>query len=226
MSEQFQRRYLPRAGRPIELIERSAGQQPLIVGYASVFYREGDAATEYEMWAADCYGPRVVERIMPTAFNRALAEDDVRGLFNHDDSVVLGRTGAGTLRLSVDAVGLRYEIDPPDTQAARDLIQSLRRGDISGSSFGFIPRDTSRREVAGDAASGKPAEMVIERNDVQLFDVGPVTFPAYAGASSGVRSSRDLAAIKAEVDQMRGAASADLLAVTLALMEMEESEVS
>jgi HK97 family phage prohead protease len=52
---------------------------------------------------------------------------------------VLGRNKSGTLRLSVDGIGLRYEIDPPDTQAARDLIESLRRGDVSGSSFAFLP---------------------------------------------------------------------------------------
>lgn len=214
MSNDLQRRYLPRSAKPPKLQERADGAAPLITGYAAVFFREGDPSTEFEMWPADNYGPRVVERIMPTAFNRAMAEDDVRGLFNHDSAVVLGRSGAGTLRLSVDAVGLRYEIDPPDTQAARDLIQSLRRGDISGSSFAFVPRDTSRREVA--ATADKPGEYIIERNDVQLFDVGPVTFPAYAGASSGVRSA-DLAGVRDEIDRHRAAVAADQDAVALVL---------
>ncbi|HEY1189785.1 MAG TPA: HK97 family phage prohead protease, partial [Gemmata sp.] len=132
-------------------------------------------------------------------------------------------TGAGTLRLFVDAVGLRYEIDPPDTTAARDLIQSLRRGDISGSSFAFMPRDTGRREIA--PADGKPGEIILERNDVQLFDVGPVTFPAYTGASSGVRSA-DLAGVRSEVDRLRAAHAADYdaVAVALALMDADETE--
>ncbi|AMV23431.1 Caudovirus prohead protease [Gemmata sp. SH-PL17] len=220
MSE-IHRRYLPKCARKPELLTRSDGALPLIAGYAAVFYRADDPATEYEMWAADSYGPRVVERIMPRAFDKAIKEDDVRGLFNHDSAVVLGRSGAGTLRLSVDSVGLRYEIDPPDTQAARDLIKSLQRGDISGSSFAFYPRDTSRRDVA--AIDGKPAELVIERNDLQLFDVGPVTFPAYTGASAGVRSG-ELAAVRAEVDRWRASADADAVAVALALMSMEENE--
>ena len=221
----LQRRYLPRSAKPPKLQERADGALPLIVGYAAVFYREGDPSTEFEMWPADAYGPRVVERIMPTAFDRAVKEDDVRGLFNHDSGCVLGRTGAGTLRLFVDSIGLRYEIDPPDTQAATDLIKNLRRGDISGSSFAFIPRDTSRREVAADATTGKPAEYVIERNDVQLYDVGPVTFPAYVGASSGVRSA-DLAGVREEIERWRGAAAADRDAVTvaLALMEMDGAD--
>lgn len=212
----LQRRYLPRAAKPPKLQERADGALPLITGYAAVFFRDGDPSTEFEMWPADQYGPRVVERIMPTAFNRAIQEDDVRGLFNHDSAVVLGRSGAGTLRLSVDSIGLRYEIDPPDTTAARDLIQSLRRGDISGSSFAFVPRDTTRREVAADTAAGKSAEYIIERNDVQLFDVGPVTFPAYSGASSGVRAA-DLAGVRAEVEQYRGRYRADRDALEILL---------
>lgn len=202
MSEKFQRRYLPRAVRPPQLQERADGALPLIVGYASVFFRADDPGTEYELWPADQWGPRVVERIMPTAFDRAAKEDDVRALFNHDTNVVLGRSGAGTLRLSVDSVGLRYEIDPPDTQAARDLIQSLRRGDVSGSSFGFLPRNTAHREIK--AEGDKPGLIVLERHDVQLFDVGPVTFPAYEGSTSGVRSDgADLAAARADVDAHR-----------------------
>lgn len=222
MSENaIQRRYLPRSAKPPELQERADGALPTIVGYAAVFYREGDPSTEFEMWPADQYGPRVVERIMPTAFNRAIKEDDVRGLFNHDSAVVLGRSTAGTLRLFVDAIGLRYEIDPPDTAAARDLLTSLRRRDISGSSFAFLPRDTSRREVAADPATNKPAEYVVERNDVQLFDVGPVTFPAYSGASSGVRGA-DLDRLKAEVESIRAhQRDRDMLDLTLALLEID-----
>lgn len=205
------------------MVERADGAPPLITGYASVFFRAGDPSTEYEMWPADQYGPRVVEHIMPTAFERAIKEDDVRALFNHDPALVLGRNGAGTLRLTVDAVGLRYEIDPPDTQSARDLIQSLRRGDITGSSFGFVPRGTTRREIAG--ADGAPGECVIERDDVQLWDVGPVTYPAYPGASSAVRAA--LAAVPAEVEDARKAwrqraAAVDQLAVLLAVLSMDE----
>lgn len=219
MRNELQRRYLPRAVKPPELREET-GKPPVIAGYASVFFRDGDPATEYEIWPADKYGPRLVERIMPGAFDRAIKEDDIRGLFNHDPSFVLGRRAAGTLRLFVDQIGLRYEIDPPDTQTARDLLANLRRGDISGSSFAFLPRDTAHREIA--ASGEKPAEIILERHEVELFDVGPVTFPAYTGATSGVRAAGEsLDAIRSEVDGWRRTRDTQRVAIELLLMEAE-----
>lgn len=170
----LERRYTRHADRPM-VLARDGGKPPVIAGYAAVFYDPADAGTEYQIY------DDLVERIMPGAFDRALREDDVRGLYNHDDNLPLGRTGAGTMRLSVDDRGLRYEIDPPDTQAARDLLVSLGRGDVTGSSFSFLPRDTTTRRVE--------KLYVLERNDVRLFDVGPVVFPAYAGTEAGVRSA-------------------------------------
>lgn len=212
MSKQIQRRYLPRAVRKIELHERADGALPLISGYASVFYREGDAGTEYELW------PGAVERIYPGAFDAALRDDDVVALFNHRSDYVLGRSSVGTVRLSVDAVGLRYEIDPPDTQKARDLIQSLRRGDVSGSSFSFLPRgaDGYQRRVDGD-------RLILEGRNLRLFDVGPVTFPAYVGTSASARAA-DVESLRVEVEGERETQrDADLIAVESLLMEMEEA---
>ena len=139
-----------------------------------MFYDENDPGTEYRIW------DDVVERIMPGAFDRAIKEDDVRGLFNHDDNLILGRTGPGTMKLTVDKRGLRYEIEPPETTAARDLLVSLGRGDVSGSSFAFKPDDTSYRE------QGKV--YVIERRSVKLYDVGPVSFPAYTATEAEARA--------------------------------------
>ena len=169
-----------RTGLPVGAEKRADGA-PVIVGYASVFYVPGDPGTAYRMW------DDIEERIMPGAFDRAVREgDDVRGLFNHDASHVLGRTKSGTVRLSVDAKGLRYEIDPPDTQAGRDTVKLIERGDVSASSFGFIPEDTTYRE---EAREGKSSLYVIERNSVRLFDVSPVTFPAYEGTEATTREA-------------------------------------
>src|SRR5690606_29136668 len=99
--------------------------KPVISGHAAVF----DTLSE-PMW-----GFR--EKIAPGAFDDVL-EDDVRALFNHDPNFILGRTRSGTLKIAVDMRGLQYEIDPPDTQPARDLIVSMERGDVSQSSFAFI----------------------------------------------------------------------------------------
>lgn len=154
---------------------RDEGQSPKIRGYAAVYY-DGTPESEYRLWEG------AVERIMPGAFDHALRseDDDVVALFNHNPSLILGRRQAGTLRLSEDSRGLIYEIDPPDTQVGRDLVASLRRGDVRGSSFMFGVRDESWTKDG-------PRD-VRELRSVTLHDVGPVTFPAYEATSAGVRS--------------------------------------
>lgn len=157
-------------------IKRAEGEPSVISGYAAVFYRVNDPKTEFRLW------DNIYERIAPQAFTRALNEKhDARGLFNHDMNHVLGRVGANTLSLSVDEIGLRYEIRIPETQLARDLMTSIERGDISGSSFAFVPTKVTWTDEQ------ERTTRTIE--DVDLFDVGPVTFPAYEGTSTGVRSS-------------------------------------
>lgn len=169
----IERRYSP--GQSVEIIERGEGQLPKITGYAAVFYRADEPGTEFRIY------DDVAERIGPDAFTDTLKTADVRGAFNHDMNQILGRSSAGTLRLSVDARGLKYEIDPPNTQAGRDAVELLRRGDVNGSSFAFVPRSTTY-ERAKDGA------VVLVRNKVDLIDVGPVSFPAYTGTEAGVRS--------------------------------------
>lgn len=189
--ETIERRFVP-AGQTAEMrVAVRADGGPMLVGYAAVFYDPADAGTEYRLWG-DVY-----ERILPGAFDRAVKEDDVRALFNHEASIILGRNKAGTLRLFVDAKGLRYEADPPDTEQARAVIEAIRRGDVSGSSFGFLPDKTRFLEEQRD---GKMVT-VVEREAVELFDVSPVTFPAYASASSGLRSAGDCPTTRADVDR-------------------------
>jgi len=190
-----ERRFLSTGAAPVQLEER-ADKPALIRGYAAVFFREDDRGTEFELWGD------MVERIMPGAFDSALQRaDDVRALFNHDPSLILGRAAAQTVRLSVDGVGLRYEIDPPDTQAARDLVESIRRGDVTGSSFAFSVVD-ERFVRDGD-------RQVREVRDVRLFDVGPVTYPAYGASQADVRElERRFASM---VTKKRGQSLASLL---------------
>jgi len=186
-----ERRFLPSAAAAIRAEARADGQGEKITGVAAVYYRAGDAGTEYELYRGMC--GRIVERIMPGAFDRALKEaHDVRGLFNHNPSQILGRTKSGTLRLSLDAAGLRYEIDPPDTQAGRDTLTSIKRGDVTGSSFSFwAKRVVWIQEEETD---------IRQIEDVDLLDVAPVTFPAYQGASVDVsgRSAEDIEALLAD----------------------------
>lgn len=112
---------------------------------------------------------------------------DVRALLNHDPNMVLGRTKSGTLKLEQDNTGLRYEIDLPDTQAARDLSVSIQRGDISQSSWGFMLRvDDSDKGDEWKRENGKD-HRVIKRVG-RVFDVSPVTFPANPDTSVAKRS--------------------------------------
>ncbi len=148
---------------------------PKIRGYAAVFNSRSQVMTTPK-------GKPFVETIAPGAFKRALdGGADVRGLANHEPTQLLGRRGAGTLRIGEDDRGLYYEIDPPDTTAGRDTVASLKRGDMAGSSFAFaVVEDDWSKDDAGMA--------VRELRSVHLFDVGPVTFPAYLEASAAYRS--------------------------------------
>lgn len=125
------------------------------------------------------------EVIEPGAFRSAIArQDDVRALFNHDPNYVLGRTTAGTLVLSEDERGLRYTVTLPDTQAGRDLWTSVQRGDISQSSFAFSVDAEEWRDKQADM----PLRVV---KDVHLYDVSPVTYPAYNETSVSARSQAE-----------------------------------
>jgi HK97 family phage prohead protease len=164
---------------------------PAVIGYGAVFYDASQPGTEYSIF------DDLVERIMPGAFDRALkAGQDVRALFNHSPDFVLGRTGNGTCKLSVDAVGLRYEITPPDTQCARDLMTSIARGDVCGSSFSFIP-------VKQNWITQKSGPAVREIRDCDLYDVGPVTFPAYGATSTGIRSVEGVDELRKQFEEHR-----------------------
>jgi hypothetical protein len=150
---------------------------PTIRGYAALFNSQSE----------DLGGFR--ESISPGAFGAALACSDVRALINHDPNLVLGRTKAGTLRLKEDERGLAFEIDPPDTQAARDLMISMKRGDINQCSFSFNVAD------GGDTWQKESDGSGMWRRSIQqfdkIYDISPVTYPAYTSTSCAVRSMLD-----------------------------------
>lgn len=146
-----------------------------LVGYAAKFNAESSPLFDF--------GPEgFVEVIAPGAFSRTLRENpDIRALYNHDTSIVLGRTKSGTLKLAEDATGLAFEVDLPDTQAARDVREMIRRGDISGCSFGFftVEEDLKLRE-------GLP--MLRTLIDIELIEISPaVAFPAYDSSEVALR---------------------------------------
>jgi len=171
----MERRYLNQAASSVGLDVRAEGEAA-IVGHAAVYY-DGTDATEYKLWDG------AVERIMPGTFDKAIKDNDVRALFNHDPNNLLGRTSADTLTLESDKRGLAYEITPGDTSIGNDVVTHIQRGDLQGSSFAFVVTDQDwRTEDSVD---------IREIRGVELFDVGPVTFPAYEATDTGLRSSGD-----------------------------------
>lgn len=152
-------------------IERRDGESAKIVGHAAVFNERSE----------DLGGFR--EQIAPGAFADAIKQDDIRALFNHNPDHVLGRNKAGTLSLREDDKGLAIEITPPDTQMARDLMISMERGDITQMSFGFRVR-ANGYNWAEDA----DGTVIRTLTAVRLFDVSPVTYPAYPQTDVAVRS--------------------------------------
>lgn len=179
------------ACQPVGLETRADGKK-VITGLGAVFYNAANAGTEYEL--ANWGGFRILERIMPGAFDRAIQErDDARGLFNHDPSHLLGRVSSGTMRLSVDDQGLRYEIDiDAEDSDHQKVVRKIERGDLTGSSFAFIPR-----RVVWVEEEDRDIRQI---EDLELFDTGPVTYPAYEASTTGVRSADG---VKAEWESWR-----------------------
>jgi len=199
-----ERRYFPAEVRMV-----GEGNEGRMVGHGAVFNQLSE----------DLGGFR--ELIMPGAFSDTL-EEDIRALFNHDPNLILGRTTSRTLRLREDTQGLRYEVDPPDTQYARDLKVSVDRGDVNESSFGFRAIKESWRHP--DESNPLPTRIL---HKVRLFDVGPVTFPAYPTTPVQVRSkAREMktspgGATGGEADDQRAVGRLALMRRRLDLAEKE-----
>lgn len=170
MSDKTKKPMLERRDFAFEV--RAAEDKPRqIVGHAAVF----DTITDLGWFK---------ERVAKGAFAETITKDDVRALFNHNPDYVLGRNKAGTLRLSEDDKGLYFEVDLPDTQFANDLYTSIQRGDISQCSFGFVVLDAAWETIDGDDVR------TLKR--VQLWDVSPVTYPAYPTTDASVRSAEQV----------------------------------
>jgi HK97 family phage prohead protease len=160
----------------IEYREADNGEKrPVIVGYAAVFQSPSRNLGGF------------IETIHPRAFDSVLKTNpDVVGVFNHDKNMLLARSSNGTLRLKADPYGLRYEMMPPKTKTAEEVVELVSGGYVTGSSFAFA---VSRS--AGDSWSTDETGM--RRREIReislLDDVGPVVRPAYE-ASSVVVSRR------------------------------------
>lgn len=168
------------------MLRAKQGEKPGIAGVASVYNQQYDTG-----W--------MIESIKPGAFTRVLSESpDVRCLFNHDPNNLLGRTKSGTLRLSDANDGLHFDCDTDtDSSIGSDVQRMISRGDLDGCSFAFtVGKQSWREEKSADG-------MYLYYRDIEeideLFDVGPVTYPAYAGTSVAGRSAMWPNGIPAEI---------------------------
>lgn len=185
---------------PVTVRAEDGGQK--LEGYAAVFRHE------------TVIGEFFREKIAPGAFNAAIKDADVRGLFNHDPNFVLGRTASKTMQLIEDEKGLRYIISPPDTATGRDVMALVARGDVTGSSFGFtVKRDEWTRPT-------KPGELPLRTiHEVEwLRDVGPVTFPAYEETTV---QARDKAAAEKYMDSVDVGEDLTIGRARIAIVEAE-----
>ena len=145
-------------------VRDAEGEEMILEGYAAVFNSETDLGHFREV-------------IKPGAFDDVMT-NDVRALINHDPNLVLGRTTNGTLELSQDERGLKYRVKLGAQQYAKDFYESVKRGDISQSSFAFTIEEQSWNEERTVRSVDKVR---------QLLDVSPVTYPAYAAATVQAR---------------------------------------
>jgi uncharacterized protein len=151
-------------------VKRDGDELPKIEGYAAVFDKDSE-------------NMGFIERIAPGAFKNALKKSDVRALFNHDSNIILGRMSAGTLVLKEDKKGLFMSVTPPDTQLVRDMVLTpIERGDITQQSFGFNIKTDEWKDLDKET----PRRTITEVNEI--YDVSPVTFPAYPDTEVALRS--------------------------------------
>lgn len=175
-------------------VRAEEGNSRHVVGYASVFDSPSDDRGYREI-------------IKPGAFDGVIMASDVFALMNHDmRRGVLARSnkGEGSLKLSIDDAGLKYEFDAPNTALGDELIEGLRRGDIGASSFSFTVKEERWEKQAG--------QTYIRYIDKigRLYDVSPVYQPAYEATTCELRGL--------------GAAEAEAKAKAEDLAEMEKRQ--
>jgi HK97 family phage prohead protease len=122
------------------------------------------------------------EVIRPGAFTKTLAERDIKMLWNHDTNFPLGSTRAGTLALHESSRGLEVDNDPPSLGMNAGFLESVERGDVSQMSFGF---EVVKENVVREEGDMDLREII----EVKLWEVSPVTFPAYTDTEIGLRAA-------------------------------------
>ena len=169
----------------MELREAEAGGMPTMVGHFAVFneWTRIDSAWEGTF----------IERINPSAFDKTFAENrgSMRVLFQHGHDPQIGDKPLGVIQnLGADERGAFYEVPLFDTAYNRELLPGLQAG-AYGASFRFkvVREDFNRTPERADHNPDALPERTI--TEAKVMEFGPVTFPAYEGATAGIRSLTD-----------------------------------
>jgi HK97 family phage prohead protease len=146
----------------------------VVSGYAAVFN-----SLSVPLW-----GFR--EKIAKGAFTKTIADptNNIRALWNHNSDIVLGSTGNGSLKLTEDERGLRFELDVAPTTAGNDAFISIQRGDVDGVSFRFNALKQSWDET-------DPANVVRTLEEIECNEISPTPFPAYEATTVNTRTAKD-----------------------------------
>lgn len=165
-------RYIPAMG--ISIREDQANPDVMAIkGYVVKF--NDRSSLLYDEW---------YERVAKGAFAKSLEQNTIKALWNHNSDIVLGSTKSQTLKLIEDDIGLRFDLELPNSNQAKDIYESIKRGDVDGVSFGFYIREN------GDKWEYLKDEDVYERTllDIDLIEISPTPFPAYPTSEVGKRS--------------------------------------
>lgn len=166
-----------RSHRKLEIrSEVKPGTIGTLYGYAAVFESESQ---DFGGWR---------EVIRKGSFTRSLKDlPDVRALYQHNPAAVLGRVGAKTLTLREDEHGLAIEIDLIDTQENRDVLANVRAGNLDAMSFGMVPKRSSW-DIDTDGKRGYDLRIL---EDIDLYEVSVVTWPAYEETEVATRDYKN-----------------------------------
>jgi len=202
-----EQRFIPAASATVST-RAGEDKAPVIEGYGALFNDETVIAGYFR------------ERILPGAFTESLAQDDIRVAFNHSANAILGRTSAKTATVEEDAKGLKYTAIPPDTMAGRDTVTSIKRGDVTGSSFQFEIENSDDEEWdwEGQTKLGKLPLRTIKR--AKLWECGPVAWPAYENTSVSARALATIEEARAAEAAAKTAADAATKAQTVEQLDV------
>lgn len=140
-------------------------------------------AAKFDTWSEPIMG-WFREKIAPGAFEECDLSDVIM-CFNHRDDAILARTISGTLQLEVDDIGLRFSFEAPNTSCGNDMVELVRRGDISKCSFRFgVAQD---EWIYADKQNGLETDERTILRFSRVVDVALVVFPAYQDTEASVR---------------------------------------